>query len=196
MLIWNDGTWVVVNEEIEWEFNFSKYLNRYSCAYLNGEPDIVSILLGANDFQHKICTQRDRELYLSGIQTMIDSINDHNDNIKIIINLPVGGANQDAWGIRTGCNGNSEIYRHNIQIAGMDILKKWDNSICKENDILISPMLIGLDTENCFDIVREQVNKYCIKDVERQENWVHPNFDGNRQMGDFLAAVVQYVGNG
>jgi len=196
LLVRENGLWAVMDGLFEWEFSFRKYINRYSCAYVSGEPNIVSILLGANDFQSKICAEQDINCYLRGIQTMIDAIKRYDSSIKIIINLPITGASQDAWGIRTGCNGNSEIYRRNMQMVGKEILKRWDNGSSEMQGIYVCAMLIGLDTDNSFDTVMEQVNEYCTKEVERQENWVHPNLAGNKQMGDFLAAVLQNIRNG
>ena len=199
LLEWENGVWKSIDTSPKWEFNFKKYLKRYETMFVQNNqqasPDIVSILLGANDFQTIKHEQFDSVLsnYIEGIQTMIDSIKIYNPEIKIILNMPIMGAPQDAWGICQGCFVDEARYRHHILKANHSILKKWDNDTALQEGIYISPMLVGLDPDYGFDKQVEYANKHCNTLIERFNNWVHPNVAGYKQMGDVLAAVIQKI---
>ena len=187
---YENGKWVMLENQ-QFEFDFSKYILKNKIDV----PDIVSLLFGANDFQFTKTEEIKDELekYFEGMDTIIESIKDFNADVKIIVNMPVVGASQDAWGICKGCEGSAFQYNYNMKIVAKYILDKWDNDESHQKGIYVSPMLIGIDVDYGFDNQLQCANKYSTKLVAYQNNWVHPNECGYKQMGDVLLGVVQNI---
>ena len=198
-LRYNGDAWERMNPQPRWEFSFVKYMERYSKAFVRDGilqcPDIVTILFGANDFQLADGIDVGIEDYLADIQNMIHSIKEYDAQISIIVNMPIMGASQDAWGINMGCQGNSRCYDKNMQEIGRHILECWDNEEEEKKGIYICPMHAMLDYVYGFDMQVEQANKYTHEKVARYNNWVHPNVSGYKQMGDAMAGVIQKIRN-
>lgn len=184
-----DGKNILVSENPEFEPDFGKYLKRYNIK----TPDVVSILMGANDLQ--ICPYEESheriEQYIANTKTMVDAIHRADKSIKVIINLPVLGAEQYCWGSQLGCVGSEKMYRFNIMNAGKRLLEEFDNK--QSENIFISPMIMCLDTVNGFDNSTVKANVHSTATEVRQSNWVHPNNSGYYQMGDALASVIEYI---
>jgi len=184
---YKNGDFELLPENPEFEFDFSKYVKKNEI----GEIDAVSILLGANDLQLTTYEASDAEIekYISNTKRMIEEIHKYDKDIKIIVNLPVIGAEQYAWGTRLGCKGSSKMYRFNIIKASLRLLKEFEN----EKNIYISPMLLAIDPENGFPKECIKANKYSEALVTHHNNWVHPNQVGYRQMGDAICGVIQKI---
>lgn len=189
-LHWNGAVWVPMAMQPSWELDFSKYRERFAFAQEERRPDVVSILLGANDFQTTEGIQQGIQEYLEGIAQLIGSIHGYDQKIRIILNLPIPGTSQDAWGKNLGCGGTEERYRRNMQLVAESILERWEQQWAIERGIYIAPLLIGIDTEYGYDKQKEKANRYSEEEVERHINWVHPNLCGHKQMGDILAGTV------
>ena len=69
----------------KFQFNFAKYIKRYNLI----KPDIVSLLFGANEFQHCSYDNLNEEIekYICSIKKIVASIKEFDRDIKIIINL-------------------------------------------------------------------------------------------------------------
>ena len=176
-------------ENPEFEFSFSKYLKRYKIP----TPDMVSILFGANELQRCPYSRAKEEIetYLYYIDKMIASIKDADKNISIIVNLPVVGAEQYAWGIRLGCESSAKQYEFIIKSACNELLKKYDN---RQNEgIYISPMLLLCSPESGFKKLSYPESIYSDLLVNHDCNWVHPSKNGYMQMGTALAGVVSKI---
>ena len=179
----------LIDASPEWEFSFGKYLERLE----QGTPDAVSILLGANDLQCRPYEESEAYVawFIRNFETLIGHIRSFSETMDIIINLPVTGADQYAWGIRGPRSGGAKMYRYNIVMACREILNRWDG---KENGhIFISPMLLTLDPVYGFDRRSDPANIYCDAQIGHHCNWVHPNRSGYYQMADALAGVVRYL---
>lgn len=178
------------NEYIEeeknpkFEFSFKKYIERYNLE----KPDIVSLLFGANEFQ--LCSYENLEAeikkYIEALKKMIDSIKEFDKNIKIIINLPVCGSDQYAWGNALGCKSSLKQYDYCIKRASEALIEEFD----KKENIYICPMIAVCDTDAGFPWDYVKSNIYSDKTEIRSSNWVHPSVVGYKQMGDALAAVI------
>ena len=152
------------------------------------KPDIVSLLFGANEFQ--LCPYENLKAeikkYIEALKKMIDSIKEFDKDIKIIVNLPVCGSDQYAWGNALGCKSSLKQYDYCIKRASEALIEEFD----KKENIYICPMIAVCDTDAGFPWDYVKSNIYSDKTEIRSSNWVHPSVVGYKQMGDALAAVI------
>lgn len=172
-------------EDPRWAFSFPKYMERFEIA----APDAVSILLGANDLQNTSYGDGPARIdqFMSEMEIVIASVHEYDPEIDIIINLPVCGAEQYAWGLRG--NSSARRYRLNTLLLCKALLERWDGH--GSEHVHICPMRCFLDPRDGFDTDARRDNPYSARLVERHSNWVHPNQAGYRQMGDALAGTVE-----
>lgn len=184
-----DGKNVLISESPVFKPDFAKYLARNRLP----KPDVVSILMGANDLQ--LCSYEEApekiEQYIKDTTAMVDMIRRADARIKIIINLPVSGAGQYAWGMQLGCTGSEKAYRYTVMHACGRLLETFDGR--QSENLFICPMALCLDPQNGFDSAPVKANLHAAATEMRQTNWVHPNTAGYYQMGDALASVIEFV---
>ncbi|MDY3928620.1 MAG: SGNH/GDSL hydrolase family protein [Clostridia bacterium] len=187
----NNGDEELISENPEFEFDFGKYLERFSVE----KPEIVSILMGANDLQNCPYEKSAERIgkYINYAKRMIEEIHKTDKDIKVIVNMPVLGAEQYCWGTQLGCSGSEKMYRFNIMHACDELINNFDNR--QKENIYLSPMIACVDPVNGFPYEYVKANKYTEETVKKQSNWVHPNFTGYCQMGDALAAVIEEIRN-
>lgn len=178
---------ILVDAAPEWEVSFVKYMERYN----PGHIDAVSLLMGGNDLQMvsyenspKIVAQ-----YAENTQKMIEAIWEYDPQIQILLNLPIIGGEQYAWGKRMGCYSGSKLYRFNAIKAAQALLERFDG----KEGIHISATLMNLDPVHGFDKEPFRANKYCDDYVMKHGDTVHPNHNGYKQIGDALGAVVEAI---
>ena len=183
------GGLTLVDESITWEFSFSKYMERRGISGLNA----VTVLMGANDLQ--ICpyeeSARRIDAYMDYMAKFIWSVREYEKTLPIVINLPVLGAEQHAWGKQLGCRGTQKMYRFNILRAVKMLIETYGNR--EKEHIYLSPMYLNLDPEFGFPKEGYRVNNYVSDVAEHQSNWVHPNASGYCQMGDVLGGVLEKI---
>lgn len=174
-----------------WKFDFEKYVKRHNL----GKIDAVSILMGANDLQLTTYEESEGKIseYINNTEFFINAIHKYDKNIKIMINLPIIGAEQYAWGARLGCEGSGKMYRYNMIHTSKAILDKWGNN--EGDGIYIGPMLLCIDPENGFPKESTKANKHSDALETHHSNWVHPNNSGYCQMGDAVCGVIQKMRN-
>ncbi len=182
------GEHLVINESPVWTFSFKKYMKRFK----PGKVDCVSLLMGGNDLQ--VVNYEDSEAviekYIANTERFIEGVRAYDPAITVIINLPIAGADQMAWGKQMGCAGTAKQYRYNAIKAAQALINKWGDS---KDHIYLSAMSLNLDRENGYDAEYYRVNRYSDAVIAGKGNWVHPNRNGYMQMGDALAAVIEYV---
>lgn len=184
-----NGADVLVDENPTYEFSVKKYFERFGVR----KPDVISVLLGANDLQISTYEEAEKVLceYIKNARFVISKIKEYDSSIKIVVCLPIAGAEQYSWGIKLGCRATSKQYRYKIMNASKRLLDEFDS---KENDnIYIAPMALCIDPENGFDKSVYDANMYTGKKETHQNNWVHPNESGYNQMGDALSAVLNKI---
>lgn len=184
-----NGQMTLINENVSWEFSFSKYMERQSLTDL----DAVTILMGANDLQ--ICPYEESETriatYLDYMEQFIQSVREYSKTLPIVINLPVLGAEQHAWGKQLGCRATQKMYRFNILRANQRLIETYGNR--EDEHLFLSPMYANLDPDYGFPKEGYRVNRYAGDVVVHQSNWVHPNEHGYCQMGDVLGGVLEKI---
>lgn len=188
---WNGQSWVTMsNQPTEFEFNFSKYINRNKEAFAEGTPTHVSILLGANEFGfNKEIDQVD--VFIERLNEMINSIHTFDPNIKIIICLSTTAPNTAR--ITSSKQDFYTQYDLCVKYAVSRLLKAFDTDEALSRQIYIAPMTLTLDTNLGYDYVdkTETIGDFTFPVVD-VKNSIHPNNTyGQLQMGDTLAAVIQ-----
>lgn len=173
-LKWDGSAWVTMDPQPTVEFNFSKYMERYAAAFGTDTPNVVSFLLGTNDFMHAIGIDGGISSYISYLRQAINSIHAYDPNIKIIINMPILGNTQDFFSNTYGTSINDYQFNRNMQDLGLRIVSEFDNDTDLANKIYVCPLHLNLDVNNLTD-------------------HVHPNDNGHTEMGLMLAALVQKI---
>ncbi len=182
---------VLVDENPQFEVDFAKYLERYNVK----KPQIISLLLGANDltFAHYETVEKDVNAFVENTKRMIDAIHKVDKNIAIIINLPILSAEQYAWGMQVKCGNTQKNHNFAIVHGCKALIDNFDNR--QKENIYLSPMLACIDMDNGFDCTYVKDNLYSEAMTKVQSNWVHPNKNGYCQMGDAVAGVIEYIRN-
>ena len=188
---WNGQEWgSMAIQPTEFEFDFTKYIERFKAVFEEGTPTHINILLGANDFQE--CESlEDYLVFIERLQAVIDSIHIFNPNIQVIVCMPTLGPNINM--ISMTYRDRYDKYDRKMKIGAHYILKAFDNDESTKRNIYIAPMTLTLDVTNGFDFKeREQLVDDILTKVTLPVNDIHPNNSfGQLQMGDTLAAVIQ-----
>lgn len=188
---WNGTSWKSMEiQPFEFEFNFTKYMNRNKEAFTEGSPTHVSILLGANEFGYnKEIDQID--LFISRLNQMIESIHTYDPSIKIILCLPTVAPNTSL--VTSSQKDFYAEYDLRIKYAAARLLEAFDTDEALARQIYIAPMTLTLDATNGYDFIEksETIDGFTSQ-VTDVKNSIHPsNTYGQLQMGDTLAAVIQ-----
>ena len=180
-----NGTYVEEQENPRFEFSFKKYLERYKIA----SPNIVSLLFGANEFPESYeYIETEAKRFIDTLKKMVSSIKEYDEKIKIIVNLPICGADQYAWGMQMGCGGGGKMYDYWIKTVSAAILKAFD---CRRSEnIYVCPMIAVCDPVAGFPWAYTKINVYSERTQICHTNWIHPSEIGYKQMGDALAGVL------
>lgn len=188
---WNGTSWTPMTvQPTDFEFNFSKYIERNSEAFSQGTPTHVSIFLGVNEFGFGKQLNRSN-LFISRLNQMIDSIHSYDPSIKIILCMPtvapevslVTSSNQDFY----------KEYNLCVKYLASKLLENFDTDDALARQIYIAPMTLTLDPINGFNFIEKDEGSGSFKmTVVDVDNSIHPNNSyGQLQMGTTLAAVLQ-----
>lgn len=171
-LQYDGNAWKIMSPQPKVEFNFSKYMERYEVVFEGEEPNIVSLLLGANDFQTTNGVNG-VFMFIANINTIIDSVKEYNPNIEFIVNLPIVGNTQEVWSSQNK-DGNAEQYRENMQKLGIELIKAFNGR--ESEGIYVNAMNVSVG-------------------IKHLDDYIHPNEEGYNIMGDALAAMIQKIRN-
>lgn len=176
-----------VSDCVEWEFSFKKYLERNNIKNL----DAVSLLLGANDLAPFVYedTAESVKTYIENIRIFINSIREAQNNIDVIINLPIPGSEQSAFGFVMGCSGTYKAHSYRMREGIKAILNEFQDV----DGVYICPMSHVIDTKNGFDKTTIKANLYNDNQLITKDDALHPNQCGYRQIGDALAGNVEMI---
>lgn len=190
-MAWNGVSWNPMTiQPTMFEFNFSKYMERFKEAFAEGTPTHISILLGANEFGYnKELDQID--LYIKRLNQVIDSIHAYDPNIKIILCTPTIAPNANL--VTSSAKTFYEEYDLRIKYVTSKLLEAFDTDEALERHIYIAPMTLTLDATNGYTFIEktELIGDLATKVIDA-DNSIHPNNAyGQIQMGRTLAAVIQ-----
>lgn len=186
---WTGTNWVPLNPQPrQFEFNFSKYMERFSYAFTPYTPTHVSILLGANDFGFTQA-QPNATDFIHKLQEMITSIHTYDANIKIMLCIPPLGPDPNC--ITSHQKSFYQNYQIRLKTLAHILLQAFDTDEALCEQIYIVPMYLTLDTQTSFDYLLTKdpiLHPLLTQDVK---NSIHPNQSiGQQQMGLTLAGVL------
>ena len=190
LYVLENGKEQIFSKKPEWEFHFSKYMERFHI----GKIDAVSILLGTNDILnlHYDTAEQGVEKVSENIQTMIQSIQEYSDDVKILLNLPVLATKDEvAFGRCYSCDKHSKETRFIMLQFIQKLIEKWDHS--EDQNIYLVPMYAVLDPIHGFPQMDYSNGRYFNSSEVHVKDAIHPNEGGYRQMGDALAASIQKI---
>lgn len=172
--------------------NFAQYLTDNSIA----APDWVLIGLGINDcFSYtddaQVSALADTEF--GKLDTLIASIKAADVNTKIGLMIPSPpSADQDSFGFNYGTGQTRWRFKRNILIWARQMILKYSGQ--EASRIYLAPSNLGLDTVNNYPrAAAEPVNsRNNAVQVSRQNNGVHPDTSGYRQIADALWAFLKF----
>ena len=197
---WNDGSsaWVTDSATYTWAFNYGKYLARYPWAFQSGAetPTVISILLGANDFNSSETEPLVMTTWIADLRTMITNIRSVGSPPEIVILLPSMSSTQDGYGDLYNIGTLAERARRNFQTESDAIITEFDNSTDRSNNIFVSVFGAGIDPVYGSTTVLVAPNKYITDNtrfIRRTTDGIHPNTEGLYQAGDWLAATIQAI---
>ena len=185
-----DGNEVLFCEKPQWEFHFSKYMDRNQL----GDVDAVSILIGTNDVLklHYDTMEQGIDRLVENVQTMIDSIRTYSEDLPIILNAPILATSDSvAFGRCYGCDKHPKESRAIMLRYIERLLEKWDK--CEDQNLYIVPMNAVLDPIRGFPRRGYSMGRYFDEPEIHVEDAIHPNKGGYSQMGDALAAMIQKI---
>lgn len=188
---WTGSFWQpMANQPTEFEFNFTKYMERFKEAFASGTPTHISLLLGANEFGFN--KELDRiDLFMARLNMVIDSIHSYDPTIKIILCTPTLAPT--AFRVTSLKKSFYEEYDLRIKYVASKMLEAFDTDEALARKIYIAPMTLTLDTTNGYTYVEktEIINGFPTPVID-VANSIHPNNEfGQIQMGNTLAAVIQ-----
>ena len=189
VFLFNGENYELFDENPEFNFDFGKYLEKNQF----NVPDAVSLLFGANDLQviDYEKTESEIQTLLKHIEFIISDIKKYGS--KIIINLPVLGADQYSWGMQMGCRGTVKQYEYNIKMWSNALIENYGG---RENEgFYLCPMLATLDPVSGFVESHSNVSPYTNAQEQHKMNWVHPCEVGYKLMGDTLSGVLCAIKN-
>lgn len=194
--IYEGNAWIEMSEQPDWELSFTKYMQKNAAAmtykYMPATPDVVSILLGNNDFVN-VSNSAQYDEYINGIEQLINSIHEYDPSIKVIVNMPPTGP--DYTNENNEYSGSAEAYKSNMINAGWAILNKWDNTESVNSGILVNSMAVAVDPYVGYSSSEKNANAYTEDKTMFYDDVTMPNDIGQKQMGDTLAAAVQAIRN-
>ncbi len=198
---WNGSAWVDLSPQPStYSVSFSKYMSRYAWAYTAGDPTVVSIMLGTNDCNVGKTDSWACASAITGLQTLVSSIQTYSSAIKILIMQPMGGAGQDGMGYVGGATGVPyRRFRRNMQDWSRLLMNTFDTSAMRASKVYFVSNLTAADPIDGWPTQNETRSLYCNSannvscTVTSNINNVHPVYPGvgYQQVGEIVAAAIQ-----
>lgn len=185
--VWDGSAWVTTTVTTgDFTFNFAKYRS----TFVIGQPDIVPILLGLNDFRSQADKATVDTLFVtwkSRMETLITSVHADSPNAKVVILLPTTYcANMDNSG------GNFTIMQNQLMWEARKLM--ITNFDAREAEkIYVVECGGALDPEYGFAYTADKpFSDYSGTETRKvQGNSPHPSTEGYYQLGVPLAGFIQ-----
>jgi len=155
-------------------------------------PDFVTIFLGPNDVfsatDETIEATIDR--MLTHFESLVSEIQAAGKETRIGVMLPVApAATQDAFGSNYANGQTRWQYRRNQHRLVERLLAQYAGRDAEGIDIV--PTHVNLDCLHNYPIERGKANAHAEIEIQRQNNGVHPDTAGYRQIGDTVYAWLK-----
>jgi lysophospholipase L1-like esterase len=186
---YNGVNWVEIDENtLNFSFNVSKYKSTYKIA----TPDLVSVMLGINDFIFYENQEAVRnEFYLrwkKNLETMINGFKNDNASVDFVICLNGVGAGQSGWTSTTQTKEKYDLAQKELRKL---LIKHFDNRT-RENIYLVDTgasldPIYGYPSTTDLPFQGYTGDSTILKVTDN----VHPSSDGYGQIGIKLLAIIQ-----
>lgn len=179
---WDGSAWTVISAAtLGFTFNFAKYLTTWSIP----TPDVVTVLLGMNDFRTVALASFDSFFvgWKSNLDAFIASVKAANANVKVII----ATCNSTEYNDLSG-KANAAIWE-----GYNSVITAYDNR--EGEKIFISDTKVSVDRVLGFSGTRAiPFSNYTgAETIWLTQGDVHLNTGGMNQIGEKLAATIQYA---
>lgn len=166
-------------------FDFSYYMNQSGFT----DVDYVVIALGTNDVMMQnatLATNIDYETPIKDINTMITSIKNFNQNVKILINLT---ENTSQRRFTIWQNGQD---KENLLLWVERLIEEYDNRSSEK--IWLIPSYLNIDLMNDFTMTKKATSSRNSEILEDYvDDPVHPSLCGYQKRADCIYNVIKYV---
>lgn len=166
------------------ELDFARY-----CRDVNGGqfPDVVTIFLGCNDTfsaTDETIQARMNDMF-AGLDMLIAAIHGVSPSTRIGLIPPVPPtASQDAFGANYQNGQTRWQYKRNQHAVVLAMYERYGQG--EDGSITLIPAFANLDCERNYPSAAEPWNARTEQEAIRQNNGVHPNAEGYRQIGDSI----------
>lgn len=187
---WDGSAWTAITAStLNFSFNYGKYLSTWNIT----TPDIVTVMLGLNDFRTKNNEQAVETLFnatwKSQMESFITSVHAANANAKFAILLPTS--------TMATLNNNGDVFtqkQNAMMWKARDLIINNFDERTGEN-IWVVDTGASLDDEYGFNYSEEApFSQYSGTETRKiQNNSPHPSIEGYNQLGIPLSGWIQAV---
>ena len=162
-------------------FDFSYYMSQNGYSGV----DIVFINLGINDTGKTDGTSSNAQI-IQDWNTIINSIKEYDENIKIVIWLPTLPC------ILDGVGSSYMRYINRIRMHKI-ILENWKGTNWGNDNIYIIPSFLVTDPKNDYPTELVNRDQFDTEQIKVCTDQIHLNQNGMKKLGNIIAATIQYL---
>lgn len=152
--------------------------------------DLFSAALG-NNMSSKIDQMK------SQLNSMISEIHSYNPNIRVgIIQTIPPAISQDATGnlLNSGYYNLEYYVKKGLLPWWNELLETYDNTASRNNKVYLVGATSIIDRVNNYPTITEPLDSHNSTQVKVQNNDVHPDVSGYKQIADAYIGIVKYFG--
>lgn len=177
------------------KFSFSYFLSNTGITFSNsgwivfgyGINDVFSIT-DPSEAKAKVTTM------ISQLNEIISSIHSYSSTIRIGVLITFPPAGQDGFGENYSLDQTAEMYKKTGLVAWQkQLIETFDNDESRNNKIYLIPTHFYLDTVNNYPTWLRPVNGTNPNTIVMQNNGVHPDASGNKQIAYSIAGAIKYL---
>ncbi|AYZ12877.1 hypothetical protein EGY05_13505 [Chryseobacterium arthrosphaerae] len=181
------------------KFDLGKYLT--DSGQTMGANDWVFIQLGINDLfgaalpDNALNVQARVSEMKTQLASMISEIQTYNSNIRIGILQTIPPAiTQDATGnlLNSGFYCLEYYVKKGLVVWWNELLKTYDTAASRNNKVYLLGTTSIIDRVNNFPTITENLDSYNTTQVKVNNNDVHPDDAGYKQMADIYIGAIKY----
>lgn len=185
--VWDGSAWVVITlGTLNFSFNFAKYRTVWGVA----QPDMVSLMLGVNDFSSTSWRTSSATLatFKTQLDAMIASVKADNANVKFIVVLPTScfGDIENQNDIFTPSRNANMFVQREMLITNYDNREGEKIYLCDTGSAIDPDFGWITDALTPFPEYTGTAKRNSVRDA------IHPS-DGYAQIGIRMSAVVQGI---
>ena len=165
------------------KFNFSYYVAN---TLNNVAPDAVFIWLGTNEMNNLTT-------FLTNMQTIVDSVREYSNTIKIFIVNTIYRSNQNGIGRQgavEGYNPSNGVFKYKEDYKVMEMMKNLYEQFNGESNIYVVPLALQMDSEYNYGQQEMDVNPRNTYKTIYPVDSIHPRKTGQLQTADVFFSML------